>query len=281
MTAKLVAYLKLMRLHKPIGIFLLLWPTLWALWVAAGGLPSIKILVVFLLGVVLMRSAGCVINDLADRNFDGRVERTKQRPLVTGAVRLKEAIILFLVLCLLAFLLVLQLNGLTVMLSLVALILASLYPFTKRITHFPQVVLGAAFGWSVPMVFAAQTGSIPAIAWLIYSIAIIWPVAYDSIYALSDRADDLKVGLKSTVILFGKFDVALIMLLQTLVIMSLILLGYFLDLPTIYYLSVVAASLLMVYQFYLVAQERYQRAFLNNNWVGFIIFIGIMLSYWR
>lgn len=281
MTTKLVAYTKLMRLHKPIGIFLLLWPTLWALWIAGEGLPTVKILVVFLLGVILMRSAGCIINDIADRNFDGRVERTKQRPLVTGTVQLKEAIILFLVLCLLAFLLVLQLNTLTVMLSFVALILASLYPFSKRITHFPQVILGAAFGWSVPMVFAAQTGSIPAIAWLIYLMAIIWPVAYDSIYALSDKADDLKIGLKSTVIIFGKFDVVIIFLLQAAVILSLILLGYFLHLTSAYYLSVILSSLLLVYQFYLVVNQQYQRAFLNNNWIGFLIFIGILLSYWH
>ncbi len=281
MTTKLVAYTKLMRLHKPIGIFLLLWPTLWALWIAGEGLPTVKILVVFLLGVILMRSAGCIINDIADRNFDGRVERTKQRPLVTGTVQLKEAIILFLVLCLLAFLLVLQLNTLTVMLSFVALILASLYPFSKRITHFPQVILGAAFGWSVPMVFAAQMGSIPAIAWLIYLMAIIWPVAYDSIYALSDKADDLKIGLKSTVIIFGKFDVVIIFLLQAAVILSLILLGYFLHLTSAYYLSVILSSLLLVYQFYLVVNQQYQRAFLNNNWIGFLIFIGILLSYWH
>lgn len=279
MTSKIVAYSKLMRLDKPIGMFLLLWPTLWALWIAGEGWPKVQILVVFLLGVVVMRSAGCVINDIADRSFDGRVERTKQRPLVTGTVRLKEAIILFLLLNLLGFLLVLQLNGLTIMLSFVALILASFYPFTKRVTYFPQVVLGAAFGWSVPMVFAAQTGSVPVIAWLIYAIAIIWPIAYDSIYALSDKADDLKIGLKSTVIFFGKFDVMIIFLLQALVIVSLFLLGYFLHLANIYYLSVMLASLLMGYQFYLVAGKHYHRAFLNNNWVGLIIFIGILLSY--
>lgn len=279
MTNKLLSYLKLMRLNKPIGILLLLWPTLWALWIAAQGFPDWQILIVFLLGVVVMRSAGCVINDIADRNFDGEVERTKRRPLITGEVTLKESIIIFLVLCLAGFWLVLQLNIFTVVLSFVGLLLAIIYPFSKRVTYFPQVVLGAAFAWSVPMVFSAQSNHLPNVCWLIYAIAVLWPVAYDSIYALMDKNDDVKVGIKSTVIYFGRFDVILIFLLQALFIFSLCWLGIIQKMNFYYFLSILTALALICYQYHLVTLKKYYAAFLNNNWVGLVVFGGIVGNY--
>lgn len=269
-----------MRLHKPIGILLLLWPTLWALLIANKGLADWHLIIIFLLGVIVMRSAGCVINDIADRKFDGRVERTKNRPLVTGEVKLKEAIAVFVILCLIGFWLVLQLNALTLMLSFVGLLLAIAYPFAKRVTHFPQVLLGAAFGWSVPMVFAASTSTVPLEAWLIYSIAILWPIAYDSIYALMDREDDLQIGVKSTVIFFGRFDILWIFLLQALVIISLLILGILLKNGTCYYFAVFASTLLICYQYCMVSRKNYYQAFSNNNWLGLIIFLGIALNYY-
>lgn len=271
-------YLQLTRLNRPIGIYLVLWPTLWSLWLAAKGAPDIKNLVIFILGCTLMRSAGCVINDYADRDFDGHVQRTKDRPLATGAVSPLEAISLFAGLCFLAFLLVLFTNALTIKLSLVGLALAMSYPFMKRFTHLPQVVLGAAFAWSIPMAFAAQAGTVPQEAWLIYVAVVIWTVCYDTFYAMVDREDDLRIGVKSTAVLFGELDRAITGTLQVLTLVTLLLVGRRFDLSWIFYSSLVVAAGLFVYQQYLIRDRNREGcfvAFLNNNWVGMVIFIGI------
>jgi 4-hydroxybenzoate polyprenyltransferase len=278
----ITAYLHLMRLHKPIGIYLVLWPTLWALWIAAEGVPSINVLIVFVLGVILMRSAGCVINDFADRKIDGDVKRTKDRPLVTGLISPRHAFIFFGVLCVLAFLLVLSMNMLTIYLSVGGLILAFIYPFMKRHTHLPQVFLGAAFAWSVPMAYAAETNSIPSIVWLIYMATLIWTVAYDTMYAMVDRDDDLKIGVKSTAILFGTSDRAIIAFLQVLVILTLCIIGQQAKLGQYFYLGVVVSSVLFVYQQHLIRhrdRDACFAAFLNNNWVGLVLFCAIFLDY--
>jgi 4-hydroxybenzoate polyprenyltransferase len=281
MDTKLRDYIELMRLHRPIGILLLLWPTLWALWIAARGMPDGKVLAIFIAGVVLMRSAGCVINDYADRHFDRHVERTRERPLTAGRVTERAALVLFVVLCLLAFVLVLQLNRLTLLLSLGGVCLAILYPFMKRVTHLPQVVLGAAFGWAVPMAFAAQTGSVPPLGWLLFTTTVLWATVYDTLYAMVDRQDDLALGLKSTAILFGDADRIIIGILQVLVLVSLLMVGHQAKFGLIYYANLFIASLFFAYQQYLV---RYRdrsgcfSAFLNNNWFGMVIFIGIVLD---
>tara|TARA_R110002072_G_scaffold622_5_gene4811 strand:+ start:17444 stop:18304 length:861 start_codon:yes stop_codon:yes gene_type:complete len=278
----LIAYLHLMRLHKPIGIYLVLWPTLWALWLAAEGIPSLNVLTVFILGVILMRSAGCVINDFADRKIDGEVKRTKDRPLVTGLVSPKQALMCFVLLCTVAFLLVLSMNTLTIYLSVGGVILAFIYPFMKRYTHLPQVFLGAAFAWAVPMAYAAQTNSLPSIVWLIYMASLIWTVAYDTMYAMVDRDDDIKIGVKSTAILFGSLDRVIIAFLQVLVILTLCVIGQQATLGEFYYLGVSVASVFFVYQQHLIRhrdREACFQAFLNNNWVGLVLFCGIFLEY--
>lgn len=275
-------YTRLMRLEKPIGIFLLLWPTLWGLWVAAEGMPDMLVFVVFILGVILMRSAGCVINDYADRDFDPHVERTKLRPIAAGAVKPKEALILFVVLCLTAFSLVLLLNTFTILLSFGGALLAASYPFMKRYTHLPQVVLGAAFAWAIPMAFAAQTNDIPIVAWLLFIATVLWAVAYDTMYAMVDREDDLKVGVKSTAILFGDADKVIIGIIQLLVLLTLLIVGNHLAMSWPYYLGLAIATLLAIYQQYLIkdrAGPQCFRAFLNNNWFGCAIFCGIAAHY--
>jgi 4-hydroxybenzoate polyprenyltransferase len=274
-------YLLLMRLHKPIGILLLLWPTLWALWLAADGKPDISIVLIFILGVIVMRSAGCVINDIADRQFDGLVMRTKERPLVSGKVSVKAALILFGLLIALAFMLVLLLNGLSILLAIIGALLAIGYPFLKRFTHLPQAGLGLAFSWGVPMAFAAELNEVPTKAWILFIAAAIWPVIYDTFYAMVDRADDIKAGVKSTAILFGKNDRLVIGLLQGLFLILMIVIGKIFQLNFPYYLGLLMAALLCVYQqvICLRADTRaYFKAFLNNNWVGLIIFSGILLS---
>lgn len=275
-------YYLLTRMHKPIGFFLLLWPTLWALWVAAEGFPNWHVLIVFVCGVILMRSAGCVINDFADRNFDTLVRRTRERPIAAGRVKPREALILFVVLCLLAFTLVLTLNPLTIKLSFVGVVLAAVYPFMKRYTHLPQVVLGMAFGWAIPMGFAAQMGAVPKVAWLMYVINVVWSMVYDTMYAMADREDDIKAGVKSTAILFGDADRVIIAMLQGLVMLGLLLLGQQLELGLAYYLSLTVAVVLGLYQQYLIRDRQPARcfaAFLNNNWFGAAIFAGLVLSY--
>lgn len=274
-------YLQLMRVNKPIGTYLLLWPTWWALWLAAEGPPPLYLLLVFSAGVLLMRAAGCVINDYADRKWDGAVERTKQRPLASGAISSNEALQLFALLVLLSAGLLLFLNWQTVLLSVVALLLASVYPFMKRYTHLPQVVLGAAFSWGMPMAFMAIQLQLPPLLWLLYLANLLWTVAYDTYYALVDRPDDLKVGIKSTAILFGKYALPIIALLQLCTLLLLLAVGYLAQLHLVYYLSLVAAAGCFIYQ-YIIARRSSQgcfSAFLHNHYVGILVFAGIALSY--
>ncbi|MEN9725710.1 MAG: hypothetical protein RL434_76 [Pseudomonadota bacterium] len=276
------AWARLMRLHRPIGILLLLWPTLWALWIAAEGLPEPGVLGVFLLGTVLMRSAGCVINDYADRHFDGHVTRTRDRPLVRREVSERQALILFAVLVCCAALLVLTLNLLTLLLSLAAVGLAVMYPFMKRHTYLPQVYLGAAFGWSVPMAFAAITGTVPAVAWLLFSAVVLWVLIYDTEYAMVDRVDDLAIGIKSTAILFGDLDRMIIAVLQVLLLLNLWLIGRQLSLGWPYALALLTGALLLGWQQWLIrAREPAAcfRAFLHNQWFGLCLFAGIAGHY--
>ncbi|MEB6379456.1 4-hydroxybenzoate octaprenyltransferase [Leclercia adecarboxylata] len=280
---KLLAYHRLMRTDKPIGALLLLWPTLWALWVATPGLPPLWILAVFVAGVWLMRAAGCVVNDYADRKFDGHVKRTANRPLPSGDVTEKEARTLFVVLILLSFLLVLTLNTMTILLSVAALALAWVYPFMKRYTHLPQVVLGAAFGWSIPMAFAAVSESVPLSCWLMFLANILWAVAYDTQYAMVDRDDDLKIGIKSTAILFGRQDKLIIGILQIAVLGLMVAIGYLNQLNGAFYAAVAAAGVLFIYQQKLIANREREacfKAFLNNNYVGLVLFLGLAVSYW-
>lgn len=275
-------YFFLMRFDKPIGIFLLLWPTLWALWIATHGHPSLKLASIFITGVIIMRSAGCVINDCVDRNIDKHISRTKDRILVKKIISLPEALGLFIFLCFIAFGLVLLLNRLTLKLAILGILLVVIYPFLKRFTHLPQLWLGVAFSWSIPMVFAAQQGNIPLIAWFLFIPAIVWPITYDTQYAMVDRDDDLKVGVKSTAILFGHYDRILIALLQIGMLIMLGILGCYLSFNYLFYLGLLAAFGLMVYQHVLIRQrdpKRCLKAFRNNNWVGFFIFLGIFLAY--
>ena len=279
---RLRQYALLMRLDRPIGSLLLLWPALWALWLAGAGHPQPLVVVVFVLGVVLMRSAGCVINDYADRNVDPHVARTRQRPMAAGRVTSREALTLFVVLCLLAFALVLLMNRLTVMLSVGAVMLAVIYPFMKRYTHLPQVVLGMAFGWAVPMAYAAQTGAVPPVAWLLFIATVLWDTAYDTMYAMVDRPDDLRIGVKSTAILFGEADRHLIALIQGLFFVVMIMIGRQLQLGMYYYAGLVTAMGLAVYQLLLIRRRdpgECFKAFLNNNWFGMAIFAGIVVHY--
>jgi 4-hydroxybenzoate polyprenyltransferase len=278
---KLKSYAELMRLHKPIGILLLLWPTLWALWIAGSGRPSIKNCVIFVAGVILMRSAGCIINDFADRKYDPHVSRTHTRPIATGVVSPKEAIVLFLILCLLAFILVLFTNFLTIILSVFAVITAFIYPFMKRYTHWPQLILGIAFSFSIPMAFTAETNHLPMIAFIMMAANILWTIAYDTQYAMVDRSDDLKIGIKSTAILFGNYDLLMIGLFQGVASMLLFLIGFLKSLSIYYFFGIIAAIALFAYQYKLTAKREPTKcftAFLNNQWVGCVIFIGILLS---
>ncbi|GAB7197182.1 4-hydroxybenzoate octaprenyltransferase [Dickeya zeae] len=275
------AYFRLMRINKPIGTLLLLWPTLWALWLAGRGAPTFWTLLVFVAGVFLMRAAGCVINDYADRHFDGHVKRTAARPLPAGLVSEHSAKVLFVVLVLLAFGLVLTMNPLTIWLSVAALALAWVYPFMKRVSHLPQLVLGAAFGWSIPMAYAAVSESLPAACWLMFFAYICWTVAYDTEYAMVDRDDDLKIGIKSTAILFGRHDTLIIGVLQLMTLVAMLALGRMMGLSQIFYWSVLVAAALFAYQQRLIAgRERDDcfRAFNNNNYVGMVLFFGILFG---
>ena len=276
-------YWRLMRFDKPIGILLLLWPALWALWIAGQGRPKPLVLLVFVLGVVLMRAAGCVINDYADREFDPHVERTQQRPIAAGFVSPQEALILFVGLCLTAFGLVLLMNGYTILLSCVGAFLAASYPFMKRYTHLPQAYLGIAFGWAVPMGFAAQTNAIPLVGWELFLATAIWALIYDTMYAMVDRDDDLKIGVKSTAILFGDDDRQIIGGLQLFMLAILGGIGLQLGLSAVYYLSLLAAAGFFIYQQALIAHRVKAdcfKAFLNNHWFGATVFVGLALHYW-
>jgi len=275
------AYSRLMRINKPIGTLLLLWPTLWALWLSGMAIPPLSVLIVFVLGVFVMRAAGCVINDYADRKVDGHVKRTAARPLASGAVTEKEAKLLFAGLGLVAFALVLTMNRMTILLSFVGLALAWVYPFMKRYTHLPQVVLGAAFGWAIPMGWAAVSESLPLVCWLVFFANICWTVAYDTQYAMVDRDDDLKIGVKSTAILFGRFDKLIIGLLQLATLGLMALTGVLLHLNGAFYWSLLLAGGLFVHQQRLIARRERDpcfQAFLNNNYVGLVLFIGVALN---
>lgn len=282
LTNQVQQYAMLMRLDKPIGIWLLLWPTLWGLWIAGEGHPDPHIFLVFVIGVIIMRSAGCVINDFADRNIDNKVARTKDRPLAKGTIAPAEALVLFIALGLIAIALVLTLDPLTQALAIVAAILTILYPFMKRLIAAPQLILGAAFGWSIPMAFAAQTSDIPRLAWLIWLAVIVWAVVYDTIYAMVDREDDLNLGIKSTAILFGRADVFIITLLQVILMLAFWLIGAAAKLGVWYFGGTLIAGLLFIYQYLLIRRRQTDecfRAFMNNHYVGAVIFVGIMLDY--
>ncbi|PID61109.1 MAG: 4-hydroxybenzoate octaprenyltransferase [Gammaproteobacteria bacterium] len=279
---KLPAYIALTRLDRPIGIYLLMWPMLWALWFAAGGLPRFDVLVIFIAGAVLTRSAGCAINDFADRDFDGHVARTKQRPLATGALSAREAVTAAAILFLAAFVLVLFTNPMTIGLSFVAVALASFYPFAKRVTDFPQIVLGAAFGIAVPMAFAAQTSTLPPLAWLLYAATLLWALAYDTLYAMADRADDLRIGVRSTAVRLGHLDLAFVLLIQLAVLALLALAGHMDGRGSFYHAGLLAALGFIAWQLWISRERDPQaclHAFLNNHWMGLTIFLGLVLDF--
>ena len=278
---RLIAYVRLIRLDKPIGILLLLWPTLWGIWLAADGMPDLMILTIFILGTILMRSAGCAINDFADRRIDPHVERTKNRPLAAGVITSKEALGIATGLSLCAFLLVLPLNTLTLQLSIFALFLAGTYPFTKRFFAMPQAYLGIAFSFGIPMAFAAQTGELPPIAWILLIANVFWVIAYDTEYAMVDRADDLKIGIKTSAITLGRFDVFGIMVCHIVFLGMMSYVGWLLQLGLAYYLALVVVAGLVIYQFQLIKHREPPncfKAFLHNNWVGATLFVGIALE---
>ena len=282
LTERLTLYEKLMRLDKPIGILLLLWPTLWGLWLSSLGQPNWIIVWIFVLGTVLMRSAGCVINDYADRDIDPLVERTKDRPLAAGLVSQKEALLLAASLALIAFALILRLNTLTLQLSVAALLLAVSYPFTKRFFALPQAYLGIAFGFGIPMAYAAQTAQVPSMAWVLLGANILWAIAYDTEYAMVDREDDRKIGIKTSALTFGQYDVIAVMACYGLFLLTLLWVGRSLQLHWPFYLGLAVAAGLMLYHYQLIkTRERAQcfKAFLHNNWVGAAIFAGIALNF--
>ena len=274
-------YAQLMRLDKPIGSLLLLWPTLWGLWLAGRGQPDREVVVIFVLGVLLMRSAGCVVNDIADRDFDPHVERTRDRPLAAGRLSLQEAVGLFVALGLLAFVLVLFLNLLTILLAVPGILLTASYPFMKRFHSLPQVHLGAAFGWGIPMAYAALTGTLPLEAWWLFATNVIWSVIYDTEYAMVDREDDLKIGVKSSAILFGDRDRVIIARLQAVMLLMLLAQGPLSGLGWPYYVALLVALWIFVYQQFLIRHRQRAgcfQAFLNNNWFGLTVFLGILLG---
>ena len=280
--ARLADYARLLRVDRPIGSLLLLWPTYWALWLAADGFPSTGNFIVFTLGVFMMRAAGCAINDFADRKVDRHVKRTKDRPLTSGRIEAWEAFALFAGLCLTAFLMVvLFTNTLTLYLSFGGAVLAFIYPFMKRYTHLPQLFLGAAFSWAIPMAWAAEAGEVTKLAWLLFTANVLWTVAYDTLYAMVDRDDDIRIGIKSTAILFGEADRAVIAILQALVVLILILVGQQAELGVFYYLGLVAMACLFVFQQHLARfreRDGCFKAFLNNNWAGFAVFTGLLID---
>lgn len=275
-------YWRLARFDKPIGTLILLYPALWALWIASNGKPDLLVLIVISLGVIVMRAAGCVINDYADRDFDPHVERTKLRPIAAGKISPKAALIFFATLCLLAFGLVLLLNQFTILLSFIGAFLAASYPFMKRYTHLPQAYLGVAFGWAVPMSFAAQLNEIPNVAWVLYLAVILWALVYDTMYAMVDKDDDLKIGVKSTAILFGKYDRQIMGALQVIILLLLFAVGQMQGLGNFYYSGLIAAASFSIYQQKLIFHREKSacfKAFLNNNWFGLVVFVGLFLNY--
>ena len=275
------AYFRLMRLNKPIGIYLLLWPTYWALFLSAGGWPDIDLLIIFTFGVIIMRSAGCVINDYADREIDKHITRTSDRPITAGEISPKAALLLFISLGLAAFALVLLTNTLTIKISFITIALAVVYPFTKRWTNLPQLILGLAFAMSVPMAFSAQTGTVPVSAGWIFLATVLWTLIYDTLYAMADRDEDLKIGVKSTAILFAKYDQIFITLLQILLMIVFIKIGNLFDLGAFYDISLIIILLFMIYHQFLIKKRQkmdYFKAFINNHFIGMTVFFGIFLS---
>lgn len=279
---RLKLYAQLMRLDKPIGILLLLWPMMWGLWFAARGIPDWHILIIFVLGTILMRSAGCVINDFADRNIDPHVERTKNRPMAAGKLKSKEALLLAAGLSLCAFLLILPLNQFTILLSVPALFLAGTYPFTKRFFAMPQAYLGIAFGFGIPMAFAAQTNSLPSYSWILMMANLFWVIAYDTVYAIVDKPDDLKIGIQTSAITLGRFDVLGVMLCHSMFIAIMLMIGIIQVMGMFYYAGLAVATGLILYQYTLIRNRDRSlcfKAFLNNNWVGMVVFLGIALDF--
>jgi len=275
------AYFRLMRLNKPIGIYLLLWPTYWALFLSAGGWPDIDLLIIFTFGVIITRSAGCVINDYADRDIDKHIARTRDRPITAGEISPKAALLLFFALVLVAFALVLLTNTLTIKISFIALALAVLYPFSKRWTNLPQLILGLAFAMSVPMAFSAQTGTVPTSAGWIFLATVLWTLIYDTLYAMADRDEDLKIGVKSTAILFAKYDQIFITLLQILLMIVFIKIGNLFDLGAFYDISLIIILFFMIYHQFLIKKRQkmdYFKAFINNHFIGMTLFFGVFLS---
>lgn len=276
-------YLQLIRFDRPIGTLLLLWPTLWGLWIASQGVPPIKYLIVFCCGVFLMRSAGCVVNDIADKDFDGKVTRTKQRPLAVDDLPVKNALVFFLVLLMMAASLLFFLNKLAIIIAIISAFFAITYPFMKRHTYLPQLYLGVSFALSIPMAFAQLRGNIPVEAWLLFIANVFWTTAYDTMYAMVDRKDDIKAGIKSTAIIFGDLDYIIIAIIQIMMLLVLLLLGLKLEMNSIYYGGIVLVIILFIYQNQLLRTRKetnYFKAFLNNNWVGLLVFSGIFLSYY-
>lgn len=282
LTERLPHFIQLTRLHKPVGTILLLWPALWGLWLAADGLPDLHLLVIFIAGAFVMRAAGCVINDFADRHIDGHVKRTRDRPIATGKVKPWEALVLFVVLSLVGLGLVLLTNTLTLWLALIGMVIIAAYPFMKRYTHLPQAVLGLAWGWTIPMAFAAQAEALPPPLWTLVVGVITWTMVFDTFYAMVDRDDDLKLGVKSTAILFGDQDLAMIAVLQVITLAAFILAGGRFGLGLWYFLAVAVVALLFAYQL-VISRHRDRdacfRAFMNNRWVGVVLFAGLVLDF--
>jgi 4-hydroxybenzoate polyprenyltransferase len=279
---RLSLYLQLTRLNRPIGILLLLWPTLWGVWIAGSGHPSLHIVLIFVLGTVLMRSAGCAINDYADRDFDKHVQRTRNRPVTSGRIAPREALWLAASLALLALLLILPLNRLTLLLSIPALLLAASYPYTKRFLAIPQAWLGIAFGFGIPMAFAAQQGSVPPVAWLLLIANVFWAIAYDTEYAMVDRDDDIHLGIHSAALLFGKYDVAAVMACYVITLILLVVAGQMVSFGWTYYLGLLIAGGIALYHYRLIKSRQREacfKAFLHNNWLGAAVFAGIALDH--
>lgn len=282
MIQKLMPYIRLVRLNKPIGIMLLLWPVLWAMWLSTSGMPDLKLLLIFVLGTCTMRSAGCAINDIADRGFDGQVERTKDRPMPNGEISVPQALLTFALLIGVALFLVIHTNSLTISLAFPAAVLAATYPYAKRVSYLPQLHLGITFAWAVPMVWAAHLSTVNNTAWLIFLTTIVWAIIYDTQYAMVDRDDDIKVGIKSTALLFGDNVRSIIISLQVLMLLGLVLIGYSAILPWPFKVGIGGTILVFLYQNYMTRQfsrMAYFKAFKSHNWVGLIIFLGIIFSY--
>ena len=279
---RLLLYIQLTRLNRPIGILLLLWPTLWGVWIAGAGHPAWHIVVIFVLGTVLMRSAGCAVNDYADRDFDKHVKRTKERPITSGRIAPREALWLAAILALVAFILILPLNNLTLLMSLPAVFLAASYPYTKRFLVIPQAYLGIAFGFGIPMAFAAVQGSVPLVAWVLMAANVFWAIAYDTEYAMVDRDDDIHLGIHSSALLFGKYDVAAVMVCYGITLLLLALAGVISGLGWVYFSGLVIAASIAIYHYTLISnrsRENCFKAFLHNNWTGAAVFAGIVLDY--